>query len=47
MIVGYHLNDYGSMQTDVFHLPVLKPHALFEGIKDPMVMRRNHRWYIS
>jgi GMP synthase-like glutamine amidotransferase len=45
--LGYHLKDYGSIQTDVFRLPVLKPHALFEGIKDPMVMRRNHRWYIS
>lgn len=46
MQLGYAIKDYGSMQTDVFRLPVLKPHALFDGIKDPMVMRRNHRRYI-
>ena len=45
--LGYPLKDHGSTQTDVVHLPMLKPHALFDGIKDPMVMRRHHRQYIS
>jgi len=45
--LGYPLKDYGSVQTEVFHLPILKEHHLFDGIKDPMVMRRNHQWYVS
>jgi GMP synthase-like glutamine amidotransferase len=47
MQLGYAIKDYGSMQTEVIRLSTLKPHALFDGIKDPMVMRRNHRRYIS
>ena len=45
--LGYSLKDYGSKQTDVFSLSKLIEHPLFIGIKDPMVMRRHHRQYIS
>ena len=44
--LGYPLKDHGTVQTEVFHLPILKEHRLFDGIKDPMVMRRNHQWYV-
>jgi anthranilate/para-aminobenzoate synthase component II len=47
MQLGYAIKDYGSMQTEVFPLAPLKDHALFDGIKDPMVMRRNHERFIS
>ena len=47
MQLGYAIKDYGSIQTDVIRLPIMKPHALFDGIKDPMVMRRKHRRYGS
>lgn len=47
MQLGYAIKDHGSMQTEVFPLSKLKEHALLDGIKDPMVMRRNHRRFIS
>jgi GMP synthase-like glutamine amidotransferase len=47
MQLGYTIKNYGSMQTEVFSLSKLKEHPLFKGIKDPMVMRRNHQRYVS
>ena len=46
MQLGYAIKDHGSMQTEVFSLPKLKDHPLLDGIKDPMVMRRNHERFI-
>jgi len=45
--LGVDMKKAAHVQTDIIHLPITKKDPLFEGIKDPMVMRRHHRCFFS
>jgi len=45
--LGVEMKTAAHVQTGVIHIPITKADPLFEGIKDPMVMRRHHQCYFS
>jgi hypothetical protein len=43
----HHLKERYVHKNEIFHLrKPLEPAWLFDGIKEDMVLRRNHRWYL-
>ena len=43
----HHLKERYIPKNEIFHLQhPLEPAWLFDGIKEDMVLRRNHRWYL-
>ena len=42
----YHLKERYIHKNEIFHLRKSLDHWLFDGIKEDMVLRRNHHWYL-
>ena len=43
---GHHLKERYVHKNELFHLQRPSAYWLFDGIKDDMVLRRNHHWYL-
>ena len=43
---AHHLKERYTHKNELFHLKRPSEYWLFEGIKEDMVLRRNHHWYI-
>jgi len=42
----HHLKERYTHKNEIFHLRKSLDHWLFDGIKEDMVLRRNHHWYL-